>query len=371
MKKIILIPTLCLVTGFCACIQDEPQNPEADILSFSIPQHLMLSEPVYNNTNIFISTPKGEDLSAIIPQIKITEGATIIPSDHSAQDFTNPVTYTVTSENRKNQRRYLVTLDPYAFVQTDFDHWDTFTSSSGNDRYETPIEVSDNGNKIAIWSSSNKGVAIYQHFLDPDLYPVHSTTLNKGKAVVLETRKGPGNIMNIQYIPIVAGSLFTGTMNIANAIEDPLSATQFGIAYTSLPDRIQGHYSYQAGAGSYINSKGEEVPGKTDMCALYAVFYEVDENVSILDGNNILSSPNIVAVTEETFRPSTPGTELIPFDIPFIYNPKKEIDFSKHKYKLAIIFSSSYRGDHYEGTPGSKMIVDDIRVMTKNNENNE
>lgn len=369
MKKELLLMICVLALGASSCIQDDPKNPEADILSFTIPKNLALSEPVYNNTNIFISIPKGENVTSVTPQIKITEGATIRPASNTAQDFSSPVDYTVTSADGKNSRKYKVTLDPYAFVETDFDHWETYTSNSGKDRYETPVEISDNGNIIAIWSSSNKGVAIYQHFLDPALYPVHSVTLSKGKAAQLETRKGPGNIMNIQYIPIVAGSLFTGTMNIANAIEDPLSATQFGIAYSSKPERIQGNYSYLAGAGDYIDSKGNVVPDKIDMCALYAVFYEADDNVTILDGNNILTSPNIVAITENTFRPSTPGTELVPFDIPFIYKDGKTVDFSKHKYKLAIIFSSSYLGDRYEGTPGSKMIVDNVRVISSNTQN--
>lgn len=365
-KKKLLLCSFVALLGLSSCIQDEPLNPEADILNFSLPQGIAISEPVFNENNIFISIPKGENVNSIAPEIKITEGAVISPASGVVQDFSSPVEYTVTSQSGKYQRKYKVTLDPYMFYQTDFDHWEVYTSSSGQDRYETPVEYSDNGSKIPIWSSSNKGVAIYQHFLDPNLYPVHSTSSPTGSAVMLETRKGPGNIMNIQYIPIVAGSLFTGTMNIANAIEDPLSATQFGIACDYMPDRITGNYNYKAGSGEYINSKGEVISGKIDQCALYAVFFKVDEKTQVLDGNNVLTHPNIVAITEQPFRDSTPGNGLVAFDIPFIYKEGVTVDFQKNKYKIAIIFSSSSKGDSYEGTPGSKMIVDNVRVTTKN-----
>ena len=44
------------------------------------------------------------------------------------------------------------------------------------------------------------------------------------------------------------------------------------------------------------------------------------------------------------------------------------IDFSKHEYKLAVVFSSSFWGDRYEGTPGSELIVDDAKIITEDDE---
>lgn len=362
------------VFGLSSCIQDEPLNPEADMLSFALPENVMLSEPLFNRgqegvTEVFVAIPKGEDITSLTPEITITEGATIVPSIGTAQDFSQPVTYTVTSQDGKQQRTYKVTLNAYMFYQSDFDNWDIYTNTVGSAKYELPFEYSEgNKNKIYIWSSSNRGVALYQQYLDPSKYPVGSVQGEGGKMAVLKTDLGPGNVMNIQYIPVVAGSLFTGTMDLANAIKDPLSSTKFGIACDYLPDRLQGRYSYMSGSGEYIQKEGEtssKVPDKRDSCSLYAVFYKVDETLNTLDGNNILNHPNIVAVTEKPYRGSTPNGEMLNFDIPFVYKPDVEVDFTKNRYKLAIVFSSSYKGDLYSGTPGSKMRVDNVRVTSK------
>ncbi len=354
---------LLLAFALNSCIKDEPLNPEADIIKISLPPGVAISEPIFNGENIFIAVSKGENLNSISPTIAITEGASISPKSGEVQDFSKPVLYTVTSQSGSTQRKYKVILEPYSFLQTDFDNWETFVAESGKYKYDTPVEYSENGNKVAVWASSNPGVSIYQQFTDPLLYPVHKSI--GGAAVVLETKKGPGNIMGIQNIPVVAGSLFTGSMNLSNALNDPLSSTRFGIFCDYLPDHIEGNYSYKAGAGDYIDAKGNAVKGKTDMCALYAVLFKVDAGVSYLDGNNILTHPNIVAITTQTYHNSTPGNELIPFDLKFVYKEGVVVDFEKNRYKIAVIFSSSYRGDLYEGTPGSKMMVDNVRIIKK------
>ena len=43
--------------------------------------------------------PNGTDVTQLVPTIVVSEGATINPASGVAQDFTNPVTYTVTAQN--------------------------------------------------------------------------------------------------------------------------------------------------------------------------------------------------------------------------------------------------------------------------------
>ena len=57
-------------------------------------------------TNITVTLPVGTDISALIPVI-VYNGKMITPT--TAQDFTNPVTYTVTAENLTTQD-YIVTV---------------------------------------------------------------------------------------------------------------------------------------------------------------------------------------------------------------------------------------------------------------------
>ena len=43
--------------------------------------------------------PEGTDVTELVPTIEVSEGATVSPASGEAQDFTNPVTYTVTAMN--------------------------------------------------------------------------------------------------------------------------------------------------------------------------------------------------------------------------------------------------------------------------------
>lgn len=371
--------------SFFSCVGEEPLNPEARILldndgnaKVTINDGLALSKALPNGDKILISVPKGADVTHVIPSIELPTGATVTPASGVAQDFTNPVLYKVTSQDGKHSRTYQLSLDPFILKKSSFDLWKRLDN---NNNYETPLDLNEAGNEIALWASSNKGVAIYQPFPFAEQYPVHalyksSTTEN---AAVMETKEGPGSILGIQYIPIVAGSLFTGTLNVMNAISNPLTATQFGMPYNEKPLFFRGYYNYKAGLGSYImvdpNNKKQSivVPDKKDQCSLYAILYKVDRTVdtfgkvneTVLDGTNIQTHPNIVARAILSNCSSTVGEGMTSFEIPFVY--EKPIDLEHNKYKLAIVFSSSSRGDLYEGVPGSKLIVNDIEVVTANN----
>lgn len=46
-----------------------------------------------------VMMPEGTDVTQLVPTIVVSEGATVEPASGVAQDFTNPVTYTVTAQN--------------------------------------------------------------------------------------------------------------------------------------------------------------------------------------------------------------------------------------------------------------------------------
>ncbi|MFK7813546.1 MAG: T9SS type A sorting domain-containing protein, partial [Maribacter sp.] len=54
--------------------------------------------------------PTGTDLTAISPVISLSTGATVNPLSGSSQDFTNPVTYTVTAEDGTTTQDWIVTV---------------------------------------------------------------------------------------------------------------------------------------------------------------------------------------------------------------------------------------------------------------------
>ena len=58
------------------------------------------------------------DLTAIAPEVTISNAATVVPESGASQDFTTPVTYTVTAEDGTTQHAYTVTIvnDPDACI---------------------------------------------------------------------------------------------------------------------------------------------------------------------------------------------------------------------------------------------------------------
>jgi hypothetical protein len=63
---------------------------------------------------------------------------------------------------------------------------------------------------------------------------------------------------------------------------------------------------------------------------------------------------------------STPGSGYQPFDIAFSYKGVfNQDELEAYAYKLAIIFSSSKNGAIFEGAVGSKLIVDNVKIVTE------
>ena len=70
---------------------------EKSILSFTIDD--VEGEIDELNKTVTVQLPQGIDVTELVPTIVVSEGATVNPASGEAQDFTNPVTYTVTAMN--------------------------------------------------------------------------------------------------------------------------------------------------------------------------------------------------------------------------------------------------------------------------------
>ena len=95
-----------------------------------------------------------------------------------------------------------------------------------------------------------------------------------------------------------------------------------------------------------------------------AIFYETDENVKYLDGFNGLTSPNLISVARISDQKET--DEWTRFYIPFVAKPGKVIDkdkLAKGGYQLSIVFSSSLKGDVFEGAEGSTLWIDEVEII--------
>nr|MDA3881706.1 choice-of-anchor J domain-containing protein [Bacteroidales bacterium] len=72
-------------------------KPQSRITGFSVSQQLLSSEIDLENTAVSLTVYSGTDVTSLTPEIELSEGASISPAIGSAQDFSSPFTYTVTS----------------------------------------------------------------------------------------------------------------------------------------------------------------------------------------------------------------------------------------------------------------------------------
>jgi len=86
----------------------ETINPAKAITAFNLASPEVVGVVNESTHTVALSVPYGTDVTALVPTITIT-GATISPNSGVAQDFTSPVTYTVTAADSSTQT-YVVTV---------------------------------------------------------------------------------------------------------------------------------------------------------------------------------------------------------------------------------------------------------------------
>lgn len=369
-----------LVCAFCAmltsCFKEEPLNAECDIeyayLHSDDPEatFYQLTDSlveVYSTDNVIeFGVKEDVDLTALAPEFVITEGATIEPASGSVHDFSDnkPVSYTVTSQDGKWSRTYMVyinhrirTIDEIPTLSFENSMLDT------SQRYAVWYETAADGYEINAWATGNPGFAITAGNAAPSEYP--SSVLEEGyegRGVRLTTR-ATGTLGALFGMPIAAGNLFTGTFNTLDALGSATKATRFGTPVSQRPLSFSGYYKYTPGE-EVTGEDNKPIPGKIDAGDIYAILYrntDSEGKAFTLDGENVKTSDQIVAtaIIDEV----KPTTEWTPFDINFTY--KEQLDeqiLRNYGYSLAIVFSSSINGAYFEGAVGSTLCIDEVKV---------
>jgi len=368
---------LLLMVVTTSCFGDEPDYCEADIesvcLHVSDPQAFFFQATdsllvVLSTDSTVIFTVRGDvDVSALAPVLTLSPGATVQPASGTVHDFSQgPVSYTVTSQDGKWQRRYRISVVPTHVtvadtLRYDFEHFELETASQ---RYYMWHNVLPDGSLGNDWATANAGYRISMSTAKPEEYPT-TPLLNgyDGAAVSLRTcDTGPfGKMANKR---LAAGNMFLGTFDIRIAMSDHLHATRFGIPFTGKPDRFTGFYTYEPGP-TVQDFNGNPIAGRIDSASVYAVFYrnhDATGNEVVLYGDNILSSDLIVAVANMGYV--APTGQWTPWDVKFEY--RAEVDpqlLANRGYSLAIVFSSSASGGDFIGAIGSRLCVDKVRLI--------
>lgn len=369
-SKHLLIPMISLLTlllvGLDSCIRPEAPNAEADILSVEVEGLTPREKPLITNTTIKIEAEPWVERSAVALSFTLTPGATISPASGSKQDFTRPVTYTVTSEDKQWTKEYTVTIASSrpAPGHFDFETVSRYKKRDTGDELFYEFVISD-GLK---WSSPNEGFMLSLALdpscdpKDPSVYPVTQDQSGyRGKCAKLVTLS-TGSFGAMFSKPIAPGTLFLGDFNVNEAMSNHLRTTLFGIPESRKPLMLTGYYKYKSG-DKLTDKDSKEIAGKRDLPAIYAVFFETDKETPYLDGGNVLTSPNIVLTAQ--LKDPKESDKWIHFELPFEPVEGKSIDPSKlrdGRYKLTIVMTSSRDGADFVGAIGSTLLVDEMNL---------
>lgn len=349
-----------------ACVRSEAPNAEADIVSASLDGGLLIREPVITNNEVQFYVNGWNDKTHLSPTFTITPGAILEPESGTERDFSQPQTYTVTSEDGKWKKAYKVSflstepLDTYNFENMRFyeykDEWDP--DAPAQKRFHILYDIGADGQEIT-WASGNSGYMFSNPQAKPEEYPTSQAENGfSGKCAKLVT-VSTGALGVMFGAPIAAGNLFLGTFELN--FMDKAKSTRFGVPFNRIPLALKGYYNYTPGAQT--TDKANKPVEVQDRCDIYAVLYETDSETPYLDGSNSLTSPNIVRMARLE-NPATDG-QWHEFTIEFKDMEGKKVDeekLQKGAYNIAIIMTSSVDGANFTGAVGSTLYVDEINL---------
>ncbi|WP_249169415.1 PCMD domain-containing protein [Porphyromonas levii] len=356
---------LVLALGISGCIKPEAPNAEADILTCEVAKELLFRSTSVSNDKVEIMVNAWTDVTKLAPKFTLTEGAKIEPESGTPRDFTSPQKYTVTSEDGKWQKTYVVTAkrpsnEEQPVWTYSFEGLVNTPTPDGSKTYPTLAELNEKGEVVLEWASGNFGAILSRS----TFYTTQEEHGVKGKAAKLETLS-TGPFGSLVKKPIAAGSIFLGEFDPNRMITEPTAATHFGIPFHQKPYLFEGYYKYTPGE-KVTNAENKVIEGAVDTFSIYAIFYETTDEIQWLDGNNALTSEQLIAVAEVTNK--VVGDKWVKFSIPFTMKEDKSIDQEKlkaGKYNISIVASSSAKGATFEGAIGSTLWVDELQIFCK------
>ncbi len=378
---------------FTSCFKDEPLNAECDIeaVYFHLDEPLgtfyQLSDTlqtVMSDDNDIIFNVRREpaaDLSTVDPRLVLTPGASVKSVVKAGDDATGTYRwhYVIGSQDGQWSRAYNISVVPTARTVQDTVCYDfeKFDLESREHKYYVWHDEQGDGTWGNNWATGNAGFRMSMSNAPADQYPsVPLADGYDGYGVRLTTLStGPFGVM--ANMRLAAGNFFLGRFDVGSALTDAMKATCMGIPFDRKPLKLQGYYKYTPGE-VYQDKTGKPVKDKTDAADIYAVFYRNEETVTtsdgktetrqvMLHGEDTKTNPNIVAIAQMGYV--RPTSEWTFFDLTFDYTSDVDLDaLLSRGYNLAIVFSSSVDGNHFQGAIGSQLCIDKVRVVCEKEE---
>ena len=363
MKLSKFIPAVVLSVGllFSSCIREEAPNMEADIESVTNAnaESLLQTQPVIESNNITFRMKTFSGSYKFAPEFKLSDGATISPASGTELDFTQPQTYTVTSQDGAWSRQYVVSFitDENAFITSySFENMEEDATNKYHKFYELI-----NGQKLYNWSSGNDGFTLVNSGEKADTYPTFQITDGySGNAVRMITRS-TGFLGSMFGSPIAAGSFFLGYFKFAYPA---IKSTRFGIPYNynKAPKAITGYFKYKA--GTRLTKKDRSSTLTKDTWNAYAILFEKSDVDNYLLGDHNFADARIVSIAKLKDEDRKETSEWTRFEIPFELVSGKSFDPTK-EYMYTIVFTSSIEGDKFNGAVGSTLDIDEVKIITE------
>lgn len=386
---------------FASCIREEPENMECDIETIS----LHLDEPTkifyhdYDTLQTVISTENNivftirsyADINSAPTTLRVTEGASVylVAEDGTQTPFQNgssldfsdekKLSFHVVSQDKAWSRDYSVSVvhDKPSEGNFTIDFEDYHLDSSGKYYvWDAPAFFTDGE-----WKNGNPGFKISKSSAKPMEYP--STPVVGGgpdgsNCIKLETcDTGPfGKMVNMR---LASGSMFNGIFDVANAMTNPLKATQFGSPFTHKPIQLRIWLRYEPGS-TYQDRNANPVSGIIDEPDVYVVLYRNEDeygNKVQPDGYDMLTNPYIVGKGRLPHNFDADGNDLPgnnpihgltnqwqEITIPIEYTSEPDPEILENKgYGIIFSIASSWQGGSFMGAIGSKLYMDKLQLF--------
>ena len=180
-----------------------------------------------------IEVAYGSDLTNLSPEIGLSTGATISPTSGSSQDFTIPVTYTVTAEDGTTTQDWTVTVTEALSNETDI-----LSFSLAQQTEEATIDAT--AHKIAIVVAYNTDVTS----LSPEL------TISAGASI----SPSGGTVQDF-----TSAVTYTVTAENGISIQDWTVTASFSRVLKNTKKRVQNIVLFPNPAKDYINIAGVQI----------------------------------------------------------------------------------------------------------------
>lgn len=359
---------LCLVIGFvgimtASCITEDyfGKYDKARILSFTVENQVGTVNIDHDALLVTALVEESSNLSALtVRGITVSSFATVSPGQNEVVDFSNPVRFTVTAENGTSQEYTVILKLSQAEIQLNNSAFQDWYEVAGSKLYYEPGVSKEE----TIWATGNPGVIT--------LGAANVTPVWEGENTfpLLKTVELPLGKLLSQGIG--AGSLFTGIFKLN--LSNPIASAKFGILYSARPESFSVKYKYSPGP-VVKDGKLNILNSSRDSCDIGIILTdrssEPYKQVGIAwfrSGENV-TEWSTLSVDFRYGIISSPAIYEKPKDVYILENNKERLvpviwgSGDEKPTHISVVFSSSHRGDQFEGAPGSELYVDDLQII--------